>query len=290
MPAAAGLSFLGNIQGGVDVFSFVKFTIEIQVIIVFHYFCPCTCQDIISITNFFLLKAPMGKRLCQTLLRFLWKSTAGVVGLSLLLVILFRFVPVYVTPLMLLRGAEQLTEGKKLQMHHQWVAIEAISKNLLLAVICSEDQHFVKHFGFDFRAIENSLADAEQGRTRLRGASTISQQTAKNVFLYPSRSWVRKGLEAYFTVLIEFCWSKKRILEVYLNSIEMGNGIYGAEAASRHYFKTGALNLSRGQAAAIAAILPNPRKYSANLPNPYTRRRIAWITGQMNRYGTVQFE
>ncbi len=232
----------------------------------------------------------MGKRLSQTLVRFLWKSAVGVVGLSLFLVILFRFVPVYITPLMLLRSAEQLTEGKNLQLQHQWVSIEAISKNLLLAVICSEDQSFMKHFGFDFKAIEASLANADRGSKRLPGASTISQQTAKNVFLYPSRSWVRKGLEAYFTVLIEFCWSKKRILEVYLNSIEMGNGIYGAEAASRHYFKTGALNLSRGQAAAIAAILPNPRKYSASQPDPYMRRRIAWITGQMNRYGTVQFE
>jgi monofunctional biosynthetic peptidoglycan transglycosylase len=232
----------------------------------------------------------MEKRLRRTLLRFIWKSALGLVGLSLFLVILFRFVPVYITPLMLLRGAEQLAIGKNLQLQHQWVSIEAISKNLLLAVICSEDQTFIKHFGFDFKAIEDSLAEAEQGSKRLRGASTISQQTAKNVFLYPSRSWVRKGLEAYFTVLIEFFWSKKRILEVYLNSIEMGDGIYGAEAASRYYFKTGARNLSRGQAAAIAAILPNPRKYSASQPDPYVKRRIAWISRQMNRYGTVQFE
>ncbi len=232
----------------------------------------------------------MKSRLSRTLLRFLWKSAVGLIGLSLFVVMLFRFVPVYITPLMVLRSAEQLAEGKNIQLRHQWVPIETISKNLLLAVICSEDQTFMKHSGFDLKAIEDSLADAEQGGKRLRGASTISQQTAKNVFLYPSRSWVRKGLEAYFTVLIEFCWTKKRILEVYLNSIEMGNGIFGAEAASRHYFNTGARNLSRAQAAAIAAILPNPRKYSASLPNPYMKRRIAWISGQMNRYGPVQFE
>jgi len=232
----------------------------------------------------------MGKRLSQTLLRWLWKSAVGLVGLSIFFVILFRFVPIYITPLMLLRCAEQLAEGKNLQLQHHWVSIEAISKNLLLAVICSEDQTFLHHFGFDLKAIEHSFAVSDQGTKRLRGASTISQQTAKNVFLYPGRSWIRKGLEAYFTVLIEFCWSKKRILEVYLNSIEMGNGIYGAEAASRYYFKTGSRNLSRAQAAAIAAILPNPRQYSASQPNPYMKSRIAWISGQMSRYGTVQFE
>lgn len=232
----------------------------------------------------------MAQGYTRLLLRLLWKSAVAGVGLSLLLVILFRFVPVYVTPLMLLRSAEQLAGGKTPRYQHQWLSIGAMSKNLLLAVICSEDQRFMKHFGFDLQAIEEALADAGQGGKRLRGASTISQQTAKNVFLYPSRGWVRKGFEAYFTVLIEFCWSKRRILEVYLNSIEMGNGIYGAEAASRHYFKTGAGTLSKDQAAAIAAILPNPRKYSASRPTPYIKRRIAWISEQMNRYGTLQFE
>ena len=190
---------------------------------------------------------------------------------------------------MLIRSVEQLSEGKKIQLRHNWVSINAISKDLPLAVICSEDQNFPNHFGFDFKAIERSLDSSLKGTKRLRGASTISQQTAKNVFLWPHRSWIRKGFEVYFTLLIELVWSKERILEVYLNSIEMGDGIYGAEAASRFYFKKNAKNISRTQAAAIAAILPNPREYSANPPSPYIKSRIRWITGQMNQWGTLKF-
>jgi monofunctional glycosyltransferase len=158
-----------------------------------------------------------------------------------------------------------------------------------LAVVCSEDQNFMNHSGFDMKAIEQSIEASKQGK-RLRGASTISQQTAKNVFLWPGRSWIRKGFEVYFTVLIEFVWSKERIMEVYLNSIEMGNGIYGAESAARFYFNTSAQNLSRTQAAAIAAVLPNPRKYSANPPGPYVQERISWIVGQMGQWGTLKFK
>lgn len=191
---------------------------------------------------------------------------------------------------MLLRAGEQLAAGQKLQLQHTWVSIEVIAKNLALAVICSEDQHFVHHFGFDFKAIERSLAAAQKGTTRLRGASTISQQTAKNVFLWPGRSWLRKGLEVYFTVLIELAWSKERILEVYLNSIEMGSGIYGAEAASQHYFKKNAKNLSRTQAAALAAVLPNPREYRAHPPSRYIRSRIDWIVGQMRQFGPLDLK
>ena len=191
---------------------------------------------------------------------------------------------------MLIRAAEQLATGQKLQLQHSWVSIEAISENLSLAVICSEDQNFLDHFGFDFKAIERSLDAAQKGTKRLRGASTISQQTAKNVFLWPGRSWVRKGLEVYFTVLIEIAWSKERILEVYLNSIEMGNGIYGAEAASQHYFKKNAKNLSKTQAAALAAVLPNPREYRAHPPSRYIRSRIDWIVGQMRHFGPLHLK
>lgn len=222
--------------------------------------------------------------------RFLWKCAGVLFGLSLCFVLLFRFFPVYVTPLMLIRAAEQLATGKKLQLQHSWVSIEAISKNLSLAVICSEDQNFMDHFGFDFKAIERSLDAAQKGTKRLRGASTISQQTAKNVFLWPGRSWVRKGLEVYFTVLIEIAWSKERILEVYLNSIEMGDGIYGAEAASQHYFKKNAKNLSKTQAAALAAVLPNPREYRAHPPSSYIRSRINWIVGQMRHFGPLDLK
>lgn len=222
--------------------------------------------------------------------RFLWKCAGVIFGLSLFFVLLLRSFPVYVTPLMLIRVGEQLATGKKIQLQHSWVSIEAISKNLSLAVICSEDQNFMAHFGFDFKAIERSLDAAQKGTKRLRGASTISQQTAKNVFLWPGRSWVRKGLEVYFTVLIEIAWSKERILEVYLNSIEMGNGIYGAEAASQYYFKKNAKNLSKTQAAALAAVLPNPREYRAHPPSPYIRGRIDWIVGQMRQFGPLDLK
>lgn len=227
-----------------------------------------------------------GKRI----FRLIWKTAAWFVGLSLFFVVLFRFVPVPVTPLMLIRSAEQVFGKDELRLKHDWVSIDEISKNLPLAVVCSEDQNFMNHSGFDMKAIERSLDAAKKGAKRVKGASTISQQTAKNVFLWPGRSWVRKGFEAYFTVLIEFFWSKERIMEVYLNSIEMGNGIYGAEAAANFYWKTTAQNLSRTQAAAIAAVLPNPRKYSANPPGPYVQARIGWIVGQMAQWGTLRFE
>ncbi len=211
-------------------------------------------------------------------------------GSSLFFVVLFRFVAVPVTPLMLIRSVEQLLAGKKPRVEHTWVSIDAISKNLILAVICSEDQNFLNHFGLDLKAIRRSVEASKNGTRRLRGASTISQQTAKNVFLWPDRSWVRKGLEVYFTILIEIVWSKQRILEIYLNSIEMGNGIYGAEAASLHYYNKNARNLSKTQAAAIAAVLPNPRKYSANRPSPYIRSRIHWILGQMGQMGELNIK
>lgn len=225
----------------------------------------------------------MRNKLGKSFFRFLWKSAVAFFGLSVFLVILYRFVPVYLTPLMLIRGVEQLASGEELQIRHRWVSIDEISKNLLLAVVCSEDQTFLDHFGFDFKAIEQSLEASQRGKKRLRGASTISQQTAKNVFLWPHRSWIRKGFEVYFTLLIETLWSKGRILEVYLNSIEMGNGIYGAEAASQFYFNKRAKDLTTTQAAAIAAVLPNPRRYVANPPGPHVRSRVRWIVGQMNK-------
>lgn len=221
----------------------------------------------------------MGKRL----VRFLAKAAAALFGLSILLVLLFRFVPVFFTPLMLIRGAEQLAAGERVKLQHHWVARGEISRYLMLAVVCSEDQTFLSHYGFDFKAIEQAVDDFRHGRKRLRGASTISQQTAKNVFLWPQRSWLRKGLETYFTLLIETLWSKERILEVYLNSIEMGDGIYGAEAAAQFYFHKKAKELTVSQAAALAAVLPNPRRYLANPPGPYVKSRVRWIIDQMRR-------
>lgn len=226
----------------------------------------------------------------KKIFRVVWKTVVWFLGLSFFSTLLFRWVPVPVTPLMLIRCVEQKIDSKPLRLKHDWVSIDRISKNLPLAVVCSEDQNFPNHHGFDFKAIEQSIEASKSGRKRVRGASTISQQTAKNVFLWPGRSWVRKGFEVYFTGLIELLWSKERIMEVYLNSIEMGDGIYGAQAAAREYFKTDASKLSRQQAATIAAILPNPRKYKAVNPGPYVQGRIGWITGQMQQYGQLKLD
>ncbi len=192
--------------------------------------------------------------------------------------------PVPVTPLMVIRAVQHKNENKPISWSHNWVPVQSISKNLQLAVICSEDQKFLEHNGFDIPAIEKAYETNRKGK-KLRGASTISQQTAKNVFLWPQRSWVRKGLETYFTFLIELLWSKERILEVYLNSVEMGKGIYGAEAASTYWFAKSADNLTRQEAAALAAILPNPRVYKAHPPTTYIRQRKEWIIKQMGFYG-----
>lgn len=181
-------------------------------------------------------------------------------------------------------------EGDKdYQTRHYWVPMEEISPYLQLAVICAEDQTFLSHSGFDREAIEKALENNEKGK-KLRGGSTISQQTAKNAFLWPGRTWFRKGMEAYFTLLIELFWSKERILEVYLNSVEMGEGVFGAEAASQYWFNRSAKNLRIENAAAIAAILPSPQRYKANPPGPYVARRTQWIVRQMRYYGPFVLE
>jgi monofunctional biosynthetic peptidoglycan transglycosylase len=208
---------------------------------------------------------------------------------SIFMVIVFKWVPVPMTPLMVIRSVQQYQDDKEVVLKHDWVSKDEISRNLKLAVICSEDQNFLNHNGFDMKAIEKAIEFNKAGK-RVRGASTISQQTAKNVFLWPHRSWFRKGLEAYFTFLIEVFWSKERILEVYLNSIEMGDGIYGAEAASQHWFKKPATKLSRSEAAAIAAILPNPRVYRARPATNYIQGRKNWIVRQMGYFGPLEFE
>lgn len=200
---------------------------------------------------------------------------------TLLVVILYRFVPVLVTPLMVIRTAEQLFSGDKLVWHHDWESKNNISNNLKRAVIASEDQRFYQHWGFDTEQIQKAIRQ-NQHRKRPRGASTISQQTAKNVFLWPRSSWYRKGFEVYFTVLIEVFWSKDRILEVYLNSMETGKGIYGAESVAKYHFKTTAAKLTRRQAALIAATLPNPRRFNSAHPSSYIIRRQGQILRQMH--------
>lgn len=203
-------------------------------------------------------------------------------------VLLYRFVPVYYTPLMFIRLYQQHAEDKPLKLQRDWEPIENISKNMPLAVVASEDGHFLQHNGFDIDGIIKAY-EHNKKKKKVHGGSTISQQTAKNVFLYPSRSYVRKGLEAYFTILIEFCWSKERIMEVYLNVIEMGDGIYGIEEASCTYFKCSAKDLTRSQAASIAVCLPNPRKYSPVKSSSYIQKRRRRIEKEMKYIGKIDF-
>ena len=190
-------------------------------------------------------------------------------------VILLRFVPVYFTPLMGIRCAQQAFSGEKLKLKHKWIPLEEMSPKMPMAVIASEDNRFPDHHGFDLIEINKAIKERERGRHR--GASTISQQTAKNVFLWPSSSWIRKGFEAYFTVLIELFWSKERIIEVYLNSIEMGDGIYGVEAVAHEHFGKEASELTAGECALIAATLPNPLKYNSAHPSKYMLKRKSQI-------------
>jgi monofunctional biosynthetic peptidoglycan transglycosylase len=221
--------------------------------------------------------------------RLLWKSALWFFGLSIGLVIIYRFLPVPITPLMVIRVFEQAFDpDKDIRLYKDWVSIAKISKNAPQAVIAAEDQKFLDHNGFDVEAMKKAWENNKKGK-RIKGASTITQQTVKNVFLWPSRSYIRKGLEAYFTVLVELLWSKERIIEVYLNVIEMGEGVYGIEAAAQTYYKKPAEKLSRSQAAMIAAVLPNPRRWKPSNPTAYIKGRQSWILRQMNNLNPVGF-
>ncbi len=225
----------------------------------------------------------------KKILKFIGKLILYFFGISIGLVILFKFVPVPFTPLMFIRTIEQIASNDKVVWKRDWISIDEMGTSIQKAVIASEDGKFTTHNGFDVKAIEKAYKNNQKGR-KVKGGSTISQQTAKNVFLWPSRSYLRKGLEAYFTVLIEIVWGKERIMEVYLNSIEMGNGIYGIEAASKHWFNKSAKNLTKAEAAAIAAILPNPRVYKAKNSSRYIERRKNAIKRQMNFYTNPNYE
>lgn len=196
------------------------------------------------------------------------------------MVVVYRFAQVPLTPLMLIRLCQQVSNKETVRLHHHWVPITQMSRYMPVAVMASEDQRFLDHHGFDFKEIKNAVGEQIDGKRR-RGGSTISQQTVKNVFLWPESSWVRKGFEVYFTVLVELCWSKQRIMEVYLNSIEMGHGIYGVEAVARDHFNTSAHDLTRSQCALIAATLPNPLKFNSAHPTPYMLKRQSAIQKQM---------
>ena len=204
--------------------------------------------------------------------------------LPVCLVALYRYIPVPVTPLMLTRNIDEGTP-----INYTWTPIEKISPNLVQAVVASEDNLFMEHDGFDFKQIEIARREAEAGK-RLRGASTITQQTAKNLFLWQGRSWLRKGLEAYYTVLMEQLWSKKRIMEAYLNCIEMGDGIYGAAAVAKINFNTTPDKLTKEQCALIAATLPNPRKFNSAKPSKYMKQRQNAILKNMKNIGPIKFE
>jgi monofunctional biosynthetic peptidoglycan transglycosylase len=221
---------------------------------------------------------------------FLLKVLRYLTVFVLSLVLLFAWLPVPYTGVMFER---QLSAWFKADFsyseRHQWVPIEHMSKHLLQAVVAAEDQKFLQHNGFDLIAIEKALAFNAKSK-RVRGASTISQQTAKNVFLWTGRSWLRKGLESGLTVLIEGAWGKERILEVYLNSIEFGEGVFGVEAAAQRYFKTSAAKLTKSQAALLAAVLPNPHRLLVKAPSSYVRGRQQWILRQMAQLPSIAAE
>ena len=214
-------------------------------------------------------------RWVRNLLIFFFTST-------ILAVVILKYVPVYVTPLMLIRACEQVADGESPTIKHEWVPLEKINHNLPQAVMASEDNLFLKHSGFDLEQIQKAQIEAQEGK-RQRGASTISQQTARNVFLWQHRSWFRKGLEAYFTFLIETIWGKERIMEVYLNSIEMGKGIYGAKAVAEANFGTTPDKLTKDQCAYIAVSLPNPLKRDSGHPTAKMRQMHNTVLKRMNQ-------
>lgn len=199
-------------------------------------------------------------------------------GTTILAVVAYRFIPVYITPLMVIR----CIQDGSLTIHHHWIPLEEMSPHMPVAVMASEDARFLLHHGFDYNAIGSAAKrNLKHKGGKKYGASTISQQTAKNVFLWPGRSWVRKGFEVYFTTLMELLWSKQRIMECYLNSIEMGNHIYGVDACAEYNFGKKAIDLSRSDCALIAATLPNPRKFSSKEPSAYMRLRQRQIQANM---------
>lgn len=216
--------------------------------------------------------------------KWLYLGVLGFIFASVISTIIFRWVPIPFTPLMIIRCGQQLFNGKPLKLVKDWEPLENISPNLQLAVVVCEDQEYLNHFGFNIEAMKKAIRSNQRGK-KLRGGSTISQQTAKNVFLWTGRNYIRKGLEVYFTLLIETFWDKERIMEVYLNVAEMGEGLYGAQAASIHYFGKDASKLKKSEAARLAVILPSPRRYNAARPGPYVQRRTDWALDQMRMWG-----
>lgn len=225
---------------------------------------------------------PRRRRLLRRIL--VWLPMAFVL-VTVLQVLVLRWVPPMASAFMLARRLDALVANDgDFRLEYQWRNHSQISRHLPIALVAAEDQKFPAHHGFDFAAIDQALRHNRNGR-RVRGASTISQQVAKNLFLWQGRSWLRKGLEAWYTVLIEAMWPKRRILEVYANIAEFGDGVYGAEAAAQRFFRKPAAALGPAESARLAAVLPNPKKYSARHPGPYVQRRARWIERQVRRLG-----
>lgn len=222
-----------------------------------------------------------------------WFKRLVIAGISVFLILpllylaIFRFVPVPMTSFMAWASIDAVLDKKTFVLRHDWMPLNKISSRLQRAVIASEDQNFLDHYGIDMDAMEKAFVH-NQRSSRVRGASTISQQTCKNLFLWSGRSYVRKGLEAWLTLLMETMWSKQRILEVYLNSAEFGRGIYGAEAAAQFYFRKPAARLSAREAALLAAVLPAPRRRNPAQPSAYVQLRASWIEAQMVRLGPIE--
>ncbi|WP_339514035.1 monofunctional biosynthetic peptidoglycan transglycosylase [Pseudomonas sp. RL_15y_Pfl2_60] len=220
----------------------------------------------------------------QTIRRILIKSLLWFMAGSALLVLVLRWVPPPGSALMVERKVQSWMDGTPIDLQRTWRPWAALPDDLKVAVIAGEDQKFADHWGFDIAAIRAAIEHNQEGGN-VRGASTLSQQVAKNLFLWSGRSWLRKGIEVWFTGLIELFWPKQRILEVYLNSVEWGVGVFGAQAAAEHHFGVGAPYLSAHQASLLAAVLPNPRKWSASKPTAYINRRASWIRRQMRQLG-----
>ena len=228
------------------------------------------------------------RALIGQLLRWCVRIVLGAIMFSILLVTLFRFVPLPGSTVMLERKATAIIDREPMTIQYHWTPWRSLSDQAKLAVMAAEDQKFPYHYGFDLDQVHAAIQAWQQGRS-LRGASTISQQTAKNVFLWSDRSWLRKGLEVWFTMLIELIWPKERILEVYLNVVEWDRGVFGLEAAAQHYYGIGASQVTADQAARLAAVLPNPRNWSPIAPSARVAQRIAWVRQQMRQLGGTRF-
>jgi monofunctional biosynthetic peptidoglycan transglycosylase len=226
------------------------------------------------------------KRPMRRIIAGLLIITVGCVTSSVGLTMLFRFVAPPASAFMIEREIQSWRAGQKYSSQYEWVGLDRIAPPVAAAVIASEDQNFLHHYGFDWGAIQRAI-DHDENSNRIRGASTLTQQTAKNLFLWPDRTWARKALEAYFTVLLEACWGKRRIIETYLNIAEFGDGVYGVEAAAQRYFHKSAARLTPEDAAILAAVLPNPHRLRANAPSAYVRERQHWILQQMRQLGPL---